>query len=364
MDKDILKEALQIDYRLRSTFFYRKLYELGFNSFLAEIEKLIALSDNFSWEARDNWGISETAWNILEKSNIPKIAVFAHPRVIQEQPKLSAYYRSIAVLPQKAAKKLAFSSIDAIETGKGKLSLDKALILCQLYNSHSSLIIESTNEYSQIDIQALMYASAGAQINGSWLNKIGEEAELLTRRILIRSLTEGQYIVAAILKDGSSRLDAEYLEDLVDKVDLLLGVRLNNQTSILFSSEPDLSLLNPAGEVVAVIEVKGGKDTAGALERYGAAKKSFEQAKRINPNVTTIFLASCITDEVNRRLQNDELVNYIYDLTQIFTDEKMRYRFAADVLKFIDIRIELDNKIQSINSTGNQEKSTTDESDY
>jgi hypothetical protein len=120
-----------------------------------------------------------------------------------------------------------------------------------------------------------MYASAGAQINGSWLNKIGEEAELLTRRILIRSLTEGQYIVAAILKDGSSRLDAEYLEDLVDKVDLLLGVRLNNQTSILFSSEPDLSLLNPAGEVVAVIEVKGGKDTAGALERYGAAKKSW-----------------------------------------------------------------------------------------
>ena len=174
MDKEILKEALQIDYRLRSTFFYRKLHELGFNSFLAEIKKLIELSDNFSWEARSNWGISETAWSILEQSNIPKIAVFSHPRVLQEQPKLSAYYRSVAVLPQKAAKKLAFSSVDSVEGGKGKLSQDKALLLCQIYNSYSSLIIENTNEYIHTDIQALMYASAGAQINGSWLNKIVE----------------------------------------------------------------------------------------------------------------------------------------------------------------------------------------------
>ncbi|MFQ4144767.1 XcyI family restriction endonuclease [Chlorogloeopsis sp. ULAP02] len=356
MDREILQEALQIDYQLRSTFFYRKLYELGFNGFLAEIEKLIEISDNFNWEGRHNWGISETAWNILEESKIPKIAVFAHPRVLLEQPKLSGYYRSVAVLPQKAAKKLAFSSIDSIEEGKGKLSQDRALILCQLYNSHSSLIIESTNEYSQTDMQALMYASAGAQINGSWLNKIGEEAELLTRRILIRLLLDAQYIVAAILKDGSSRLDSEYLQDLVDKVDLLSGVRLINQTSIIFSTEPDLSLLNPSGEIVAVIEVKGGKDTAGALERYGAAKKSFEEAKRFNPHVTTIFLASCITDEVNRRLQNDEIVNYVYNLTQIVTSEEARYHFASDVLRFIDINIDVDKKIQSNESTQNSKK--------
>ncbi|HEY9804877.1 MAG TPA: XcyI family restriction endonuclease [Leptolyngbyaceae cyanobacterium] len=356
MDKEILKEALQIDYKLRATFFYRKLYELGFNSFLTEIENLIELSNNFNWEFRHNWGISETAWSILEQSSIPKIAVFAHPRVLQEQPKLSAYYRSVAVLPQKAAKKLAFSNIDSIEQGKGKLSQDRALVLCQLYNSHSSLIIESTNEYSQIDMQALMYASAGAQINGAWLNKIGEEAELLTRRILIRSLLEGEYIVAAILKDGSSRLDAEYLEYLVDKVDLLSGVRLNNQTSILFSSEPDLSLLNSSGEAVAVIEVKGGKDTARALERYGAAKKSFEAARRINPSVVTILLASCITDEVHRRLQNDESVNHVYNLTQIVTSEESRYSFAADVLKFIDIDIETNNNIQSIDSSQTPKK--------
>lgn len=53
---------------------------------------------------------------------------------------------------------------------------------------------------------------------------------------------------------------------------------LSNHTSILFSSEPDISLLNNQGTTIGVIEVKGGADPAGALERYGAAKKSFEES--------------------------------------------------------------------------------------
>jgi len=55
MNDDLLKEARRIDYRLRSTFFYRKLHELGLvfnltillgdevqrNDFLAYIGKLL-----------------------------------------------------------------------------------------------------------------------------------------------------------------------------------------------------------------------------------------------------------------------------------------------------------------------------------
>ncbi|MCP4113763.1 MAG: XcyI family restriction endonuclease [Desulfobacteraceae bacterium] len=183
MKKRRLNEALQIDYRLRSTFFYRKLHDLGFRGFAEEIEKLISISDNFNWKDRYKWGISKIAWHILEQSAILPLALFAHPRVLQEQPKLSAYYRNVAVLPQKAVNKLAFTIPD-VEKGKSKLSAEKALILCQLYNSHSSLIVESATEYTQKDIDALMCASAGAQINGSWLNRIGEEAELVTRKII------------------------------------------------------------------------------------------------------------------------------------------------------------------------------------
>ena len=45
MDKDKLNEALQLDYRLRSTFFYRKLHELGFSEFEAEIDKLVQIEN-------------------------------------------------------------------------------------------------------------------------------------------------------------------------------------------------------------------------------------------------------------------------------------------------------------------------------
>ncbi|MEA5510324.1 XcyI family restriction endonuclease [Crocosphaera sp. UHCC 0190] len=332
MSQDFLHESLQIDYRLRATFFYRKLYDLGFKYFHDEIFKLIEIADTYNWEQKNNWGVSETAWMILEKSKIPQMAVFAHPRVLQEQSKLSAYYRSVAMLPQKAVNKLAFT-IKSIEEGK-KLSADKSVILCQLYNSHSSLIIESANEYTQDDIYALMYASAGAQIQGSWNNKIGEEAEILTRKLIIRTLLEQDLIVSTIYKEGNSNTQ---LNNLIEQTALISGIRLKNQTSILFSSEPDISFLNANGELVAVIEVKGGKDTAGALERYGAAKKSFEEARRLNPEVITIFLANCITQEVNKRLKSDELVTNIYDLTQIVSKDEFRQQFAVDILKFIKI---------------------------
>ncbi|WP_124977267.1 XcyI family restriction endonuclease, partial [Aphanothece sacrum] len=210
MSQDFLHESLQIDYRLRATFFYRKLYDLGFKYFHNEILKLIEIAETYNWEQKNNWGVSEKAWIILENSKIPQVAVFAHPRVLQEQPKLSAYYRSVAMLPQKAVNKLAFT-IKTIEEGK-KLSTDKSIILCQLYNSHSSLIIESANEYTQDDIYALMYASAGAQIQGSWNNKIGEEAEILTRKLILRTLLEENLIISVIYKEGNS---SNNLDDII-----------------------------------------------------------------------------------------------------------------------------------------------------
>ncbi len=331
-----LTEAVQIDYRLRSTFFHRKLLELGFLTFNSEIDKLIGISENFNWDSRDHWGISKLAWQMVIDSGVPPIAVFAHPRVLQEQPRLSAYYRNVAALPQKAVNKLVLTIV-SIERGKVPLSAEKALHLCQLYNSHSSLIIEGASNYTRDDALALMYTSAGAQINGSWLNKVGEEAELVTRKMLVRAAMNADCLVSVILRDGST---STILDEVVEQAPILSGMRLSNQTSILFSSEPDISLLNASGELVAVIEVKGGKDTAGALERYGAAKKSFEEARRQKSDVRTIFLASCITDEVEKRLSDDEVVTDSYNLTDIVIDEKEREAFVRFVFELLDIKLD------------------------
>lgn len=331
-----LTEALQIDYRLRSTFFHRKLQELGFLAFKTEIDKLIGISGNFNWDNRDRWGISNLAWQMIVDSDVPPIAVFAHPRVLQEQPRLSAYYRNVAALPQKAVNKLVLTIV-SIERGKIPLPAEKALLLCRLYNSHSSLIIEGASNYTRDDALALMYTSAGAQINGSWLNRVGEEAELVTRKMLVRAAARTGRLVSVILRDGST---STVFDDVVEQVPILSGMRLSNQTSILFSSEPDISLLNASGELVAAIEVKGGKDTAGALERYGAAKKSFEEARRQKSDARTIFLASCITDEVKKRLADDEIVTNSYNLTDIVIDEREREEFVRFVFKLLDIELD------------------------
>jgi hypothetical protein len=169
------------------------------------------------------------------------------------------------------------------------------------------------------------------------LNKIGDEAELIIKKFLIRSLLEHNYITSIIFKNGSS---SRKIENLIEQVEQISGIRLNNQTSILFSPEPDVSFLDADGQSIAVMEIKGGKDAAGALERYGAARKSFEEAKRLSQDVITIFVASCITDEVNKRLAQDQLINYTYNLTQLVSNENIRASFIANVLELVKIVIE------------------------
>ncbi len=334
----LLVDAMKVDYGLRSTFFYRKLHELGFIEFAQEVEKLVSISSTYNWDEYEQWGISSSAWNYVNQSDLNVMRVFAHPRVLIEQSRLIAYYRSVAALPQKAVKYLALSSLENFETGQNKKPLPhpEAIRLCNLLNTHISAIIDSSLlTFSRQDLNALLYASAGSQINGSWLNAIGVEAEMVIRRLLITEFARQSKIISFLDKNSVSVNNIPH-EELIEKISSFRGFRLSDQTSILFGSEPDISLLGKDGRTLAAIEVKGGKDPAGALERYGAAKKSFEQAVRHNPNVKTIFIVSCITDEVQKRLENDPLFQHIFDLTELISSEEKRKAFldlTQEVLK-------------------------------
>lgn len=135
-------------------------------------------------------------------------------------------------------------------------------------------------------------------------------------------------------KGHSSTLDE--IEDLIRILADIRAIHLRNGTSMVFGAEPDIALLAPAGQTMAVIEVKGGKDPAGALERYGAARKSFERTLEDNPDVITICLASCITDEVKRRLAEDAIVQRVFNLTVLLGDEAQRNDFLAYVGKLLE----------------------------
>ena len=80
---------------------------------------------------------------------------------------------------------------------------------------------------------------------------------------------------------------------------------LPNGYSMRYGSEPDIRV--PAGIgttmplTVATIEIKGGKDPAGALERLGAMQKSFEETP---PGCVNMLIAGVITPEMESRLEN------------------------------------------------------------
>jgi hypothetical protein len=63
LDEDfLLAEANRLNYRLRSTFFYRKLKEYNTLSFYQRINELLPVKHLYSWEGWANWGIGEDAF--------------------------------------------------------------------------------------------------------------------------------------------------------------------------------------------------------------------------------------------------------------------------------------------------------------
>lgn len=299
----------------------------------------------YIWDDRANWGIGEDAFTYVSNhSNLELIQVFCHPKLIREHSILLAYYRNIAALSQKAVNYLVGINLKKLETDEQNqfpLAEDKAFVLSRLFNEHISLIIDSSIEsLTEKELYGILLASTGTQIDGSWRNAIGEEAEKIVQRLLIKEAKELKLLTAFIPRTGTAieLYNSDNLEQQLGNIQSYRGIMLANHTSLLFSKEPDISLLNNQGITVGVIEIKGGTDPAGALERYGAAKKSFEEALRINPEVKTILVASCITTEVNTRIENDSTISTYFNLTEILTEQKLQYKnFIQEVFSLLQL---------------------------
>ena len=322
----LLAEANRINYRLRSTFFYRKLKEYNTLSLPAMVLEMLSVEHLYSWDDRAQWGIGEDAFTyISEHRDLHLFQAFCHPKLLREYPRLLAYYRNIAALSQKSVGYLADARVNVkkVETDNDNqvsLSLDQSLALATLFNEHVTLIIDaSIQSLTERELHGIMLTSTGAQIDGSWRNAIGEEAEKVVQRLLVTEAKERELLAALIPRSGTAieKYDPALLEEQLGNIHKYRGVLLTNKTSILFSSEPDISLLDESGRTACVLEVKGGADPAGALERYGAAKKSLEESRRTSPDVPTILVASCITPEVHARIKQDPLITSYYNLTEL-----------------------------------------------
>lgn len=162
-----------------------------------------------------------------------------------------------------------------------------------------------------------MYATAGTKIDGSWRNQIGDEGERVIRTILFDGLVVNNEVSSVSCKGNTEKVTAKSIDSLRERIGEEQTLNLVNGYSMIFSSEPDIAIKDDTNNTVGVIEIKSGIDPAAALERLGAMLKSFENTLAEYPNAVTILVASCITDEVQKRLMASMMVRATYVTTTI-----------------------------------------------
>ncbi|MBM3144717.1 MAG: XcyI family restriction endonuclease [Chloroflexi bacterium] len=95
---------------------------------------------------------------------------------------------------------------------------------------------------------------------------------------------------------------------------------------MIFADEPDIAIYD-RDVIQTAIEVKGGIDTAGVLERIGAAIKSLSRAREENLNSVTILLVQGVS--MTQRAADDlainqQAVNHWFTIEDFLEDETRR----------------------------------------
>jgi hypothetical protein len=266
----------------------------------------------------ENLLIEEQAWEHVRSLEIKPQLVFCHPLLLQKRPSTSLYYRAMAGLSLKAAKEY-FGPVEAIESGDADhVEEEKAIKMACTYNFFISSIIVNSTRWSLENGHRTILATMGITLDGTMRNKVGEIAEERIRRMIVEWLVTRGLIV-----------DPLTAEDAVEKK-LPRKLVLKNSILMSFSSEPDIAFERD-GELIATVEIKGGIDPAGALERYGAAKKSFEHAVRRSGRCRNFYLCGVVTEEVERRIREDRMVEKTYGIIQLLNDAKTREEFLNEL---------------------------------
>lgn len=321
-------------YLLKSTFFYNRLNTSGYFTLFLKVKKFVKVEgDNLDWQKRSEWNISDEAWGILQGSGISPALVFVHPKVLKLNPSFLKFYRSIAMLPQKGLTTISkVSNIDAIERGKvdaSNIKSENITKLTKAINEVLSVVVAFASGLNEKKLEGMMYATAGTNIEGSWRNQIGAEGERVIRTLILNGLLKQKEVTSFIDKANNTvEADSEEANVLMNDIDLIKTINLINGYSVFFSSEPDITMYNPSGDIVGVIEIKAGLDPAGALERLGAMFKSFENTLAEYPNAVTILVASCITTEVDNRLNASMVVRQKYITTTITSNDSEKRKFV------------------------------------
>ncbi|MFQ5842778.1 MAG: XcyI family restriction endonuclease, partial [Thermodesulfobacteriota bacterium] len=231
------KEAERLQYSLRATFFYRR--RKDFKNLVAVVNGID--SSQYDWSPPGKLGISSSSLKYVQDNKIDLCQVFCHPDVIVSKPTLIAYYRSLAVLPQKGAQRLAFG-VKTLEEGRGKLTNERATRLAKILNNYISSLVDGDPDFTIEGARAVGMMNYGAQLNGSWRNEIGNEG---SRRV--KELTLKHFLESNLVSKVNTREEPVSPPAAPPPLDDVQGFVATNGYSVVFGSEPDISIISPAG---------------------------------------------------------------------------------------------------------------------
>ena len=257
------------------------------------------------------------AWAHIVGQQIRPKLVFAHPELLGAHPSVSLHYRGIATLSLKRVQQIA-GSVDRWErvaepgaTRPPAIPDAQLLKVARLYNAVISSIITGSTNWTVENGYRNVLATIGISTDGSLRNIIGQEAEQgLKSKILAWLQQESGNRVHEITPGSSWSLGAR--ED----------IRMH------FGSEPDIEFQrllknsgSPTWETVSVVEIKGGTDPAGALERLGAIKKTFDRTPARSRNFLVVGVT---TTEMRRQMKEMPMAGHFMFHEVMHSNERWR----------------------------------------
>ncbi len=308
MAKNIAQRSWLLDQLAKSSFFHEKLHEWELLEVLSHLKNAPATTWDWSLEALE---IAPDAWRVVvHSSNLTPIMAFAHPEALRTIPGAVRYYRMLSMVSQKSMQRVGLS-VAAFEE-KGILPDETtAWALARHFNKILSMLIATEAHEAGLSRDEILLwrgMAAGTQAQGSWQNAKGKQMEQLLQTRLIR------YLQA----QGATRAgQAWHWRDY----------------RVHFSSEPDIAVFQ-GEEIIAAVEIKGGIDAAGVLERLGAAVKSLQRVKDHFPAAVTVLVLTGASltpqaqDDLHRQRQ---AVNAWYLMEDLLEDSPRWREFLSKI---------------------------------
>jgi hypothetical protein len=298
------KRSWSIDQLAKSEFFHQKLHEWELPEIAQQVDQI--KGELLHWDTT-TLDISAKAWDKVIHRGIKPVIIFAHPDILSTIPRATSYYRMLAMVSQKSMNQVHLTTV-RYEAGQLP-KFEIALAISQHLNKVISSLIEADETINAREFDLWRGMAAGSQAQGSWQNTKGRKMEIVLQGIFRRRLRE-----QGLVKEDSD-----------DKPHLIL----TDQRVVEFADEPDLAFYEN-DKIIAAVEVKGGIDKAGILERIGAAIKSLSRAKEENPDSVTILIlpeVSMTPQSIVDLQTNQRIVNHWFTVEDLLENEDKRNVF-------------------------------------